>query len=139
MSNQNQSDVINGIKSDVLHLRTDVLQGSVLGRLHFLIYINDLHDGLTGELFMFDDDSSVFHIVNKYISLCAAKMNKDLDCINNWSVQWLVSINTTKTFSCFLQPKDPDLFPHQKITDEQNGFRHDRSCADHLSTLTHNN
>ncbi len=38
------------------------------------------------EVFMFADDSSVFHIVNKDISLCAAKMNKDLDCINNWAL-----------------------------------------------------
>ncbi len=28
---------------------------------------------------------------------------------------------------------------HQKIGDEQNGFRHGRSCADHLSTLNTNN
>ncbi len=58
---------------------------------------------------MFADDASVFNIVNKYISLCAAKMNKDLDCINNWAVQWLVFINATKTFLCFLQPKYPAL------------------------------
>ncbi len=50
---------------------------------------------------MFADDSSAFHIVNRDISLCAAMMNKDLDCINNWAVQWLVSINATKT-SCVL-------------------------------------
>ncbi len=36
-----------------------------LGPLFFLIYINDLPDGFTGEVFMFADDSSVFHIVNK--------------------------------------------------------------------------
>ncbi len=72
LSNRNQSVVINGIKSDVLQLRAGVLQGSVLGPLRFLIYINDLPDGLTGEVFMFADDSSVFHIVNKDISLCAA-------------------------------------------------------------------
>ncbi len=89
--------VINGIKSDVLQLRADVPQGNVLGPLLFFIYINDLPDGLTGEVFMFVDNSSVFHIVNKEISLCAAKMNNDLGCINNWAVQWLVSINATKT------------------------------------------
>ncbi len=83
MSNRNQSVVINGIKSDVLQLRAGVPQGSVLGPFLFLIYINDLPDGLTGEVFMFADDSYVFHIVNKDISLCAVKMNKDLDCTNN--------------------------------------------------------
>ncbi len=94
----------------MLQLRAGLPKGSVLGPSLFLIYINDLPDGLTGEVFMFADDSSVLHIVNNNISSCAAKMNKDLDCINNWAVQWLVSINAvTKTFSCFLQPEDPDL------------------------------
>ncbi len=50
LSNRNHSVVINGIKSDILQLRAGVPQGSVLGPLVFLIYINDLPDGLTGLL-----------------------------------------------------------------------------------------
>ncbi len=64
---------------------------------------------------MFADDSSVFHIVNKDISLCAAKMNKDLDCINNWAVQLLVSIDATKTIFMFFTTKRPRPIPPLKL------------------------
>ncbi len=113
MSNRNQSVVINGIKSDVLQLRAGVPQGSVLGPLLFLIDINDLTDGLTGEVFMFAD-SSVFHIVNKDISLCAAKMNKDLDCINNWALQRLVCINVIKTIFMLFYNQKTQTYPPTK-------------------------
>ncbi len=115
LSNQNQSVDINGIKSDVLQLKACVPQGSVLGPLLFLIYIHDLPGGLIGEVFMFADDSSVFHIDNKDISLCAAKMNKDLDCIHNWAVQWLVSINATKNIFMLFTTKRPRPIPPLKL------------------------
>ncbi len=57
----------------------------------------------------------LFHIVNQDISLCAAKMNKDLDCIHNWAVQWLVSINATKTIFMFFTTKRPKPIPPRKL------------------------
>ncbi len=39
------------------------------------------------------------------------KMNKDLNCINNWAVQWQVSINATKTFSMLFMTKSPRPIP----------------------------
>ncbi len=61
---------------------------------------------------MLADDSSVSHIVNKDISLCAAKRNKDLDCINKWAVQRLVSINAMKTIFMLFTIKRPRPIPH---------------------------
>ncbi len=57
----------------------------------------------------------MFHIVNKDISLCAAKMNKDLDCINNRAAQWLVSINATKTIFIIFTTKRPRPIPPLKL------------------------
>ncbi len=77
---------------------------------------------------MFANDSSVIQIVNKDISLCAAKMNKDLDCINNWAVQWLVSINTTKKhFHVFYNQKThtyPPLKPGTVTQDQVFSHKH---------------
>ncbi len=48
-------------------------------------------------------------------NLCAAKMNKDLDCINNLAVQWLVSINATKTILMLFTTKRPRPIPPLKL------------------------
>ncbi len=42
-------------------------------------------------------------------------MNKDLDCINNWAVQWLVSINATKTIFMFFTTKRHRPIPPLKL------------------------
>ena len=51
--------------------------GSVLGPLLFLIYINDLSDGLKSECKVFADDTSLFSVVND--------INEDLEKIGNWA------------------------------------------------------
>ncbi len=84
-------------------------QGSVLGPLLFFIYINDLCDGLSGESFLFADDSSIFHNVNNNMTHCMQAMNKDLELINKWANQWLVTINAIKTVFMLFSTKIPNL------------------------------
>ena len=109
LSNRKQQVVINGSKSNILELKSGVPQGSVLGPLLFLIYINDLTDGITGEVFLFADDSSVFHTVNKNINACAAKMNHDLNIIHKWATKWLVTINAIKTVFMLFSSRRPNI------------------------------
>ena len=111
LSNRKQCVVINGTKSEILQLNAGVPQGSVLGPLLFLIYINDLCDGLSSEVFLFADDSSIFHNVNNDITACTNKMNKDLEIINKWAHKWLLSINAIKTIFILFSTKRP----HQTI------------------------
>ena len=58
--------------------------GSVLGPLLFLIYINDLSDGLKSECKVFADDISLFSVVND-INTTASALNEDLEKIGNWA------------------------------------------------------
>lgn len=110
LSNRKQQVVINGAKSDILDLKSGVPQGSVLGPLLFLIYINDLTDGITGEVFLFADDSSLFHTVRKNINTCAAKMNYDLNIIYQWANKWLVTINAIKTVFILFSSRRPNIY-----------------------------
>ncbi len=81
--------------------KAGVPHGSVLGPLLFLIYINDMCDDLNSDSFLFADDTNIFKVVNNNVLQAAKIINEDLDKINSWTKKWLVSINTTKTISCF--------------------------------------
>ena len=67
-------------------------QGSVLDPLLFLIYINDLPDGIMSTCKIFGDDTSLFPII---IDTRNSKntLNPDLGIIKNWAYQWKIQFN----------------------------------------------
>ena len=92
LSNRKQRVVLNGQTSNWTDIQAGVPQGSVLGPLLFLIYINDLPEGLQSNVKLFADDTSIFSIVNN-VNLSCNKLNADLLKINNWAYQWKMSFN----------------------------------------------
>ena len=67
-------------------------QGSILGPLFFLIYINDLTDGISSIVKLFADDTSLFSVVqNKNNS--ASQLNNVLDKVSDWAYTWKMSFN----------------------------------------------
>ena len=109
LTNRKQCVVLNGCKSDILSLHSGIPQGSVLGPLLFLIYINDICDNLTGDPFLFADDCSLIHKVRKNITRCIRLVNSDLHKINAWAEQWLVTINATKTVTMLFSKSRPNM------------------------------
>ena len=61
LSNWKQRVLINGSESDWGQIESRVPQGSVLGPLLFLIYINDLEIGIKSHIKFFADDTSLFY------------------------------------------------------------------------------
>ena len=69
--------MINGQPSSWTNVNARVPQRSILGPLLFLIYINDLSDGLSSNAKLFANDTSLFSVVHD-INASAIELNSDL-------------------------------------------------------------
>jgi hypothetical protein len=67
----------------------------VLGPLLFLVYINDITEGLESIPLLFADDTALLEIVDSPDE-SAFTLNNDLEKISNWSQKWLVTMNPSK-------------------------------------------
>ena len=84
---RNQKVLIRGETSKWSEVTSGEPQGSVLGPLLFLIYINDLDSGIVSKLVKFADDTKIGGVAN---TVEAAKViQNDLDSIGGCVVQWL--------------------------------------------------
>ena len=92
LRNRKQRVVLNGQTSSWADVNAGVPQGSILGPLLFLIYINDLADGLSSNAKLFADDTSLFSVVHN-ANTTAKELNNDLVKISRWGYQWKMSFN----------------------------------------------
>ena len=91
-----QRTVINGKISNYRHVEAGVPQGSVLGPLLFLVYINDLIKHMKSDARIFADDTSLFETVkNRQISI--SNLEHDLQIVQDWGKQWRMSFNPDPT------------------------------------------
>ena len=118
LHNRKQRVVLNGKCSDWLTVSAGVPQGSVLGPLFFLIYINDLVENVSCDVRLFADDTSLFSIVND-VANTAFKLNRDLEKIKLWAWQWKMQFNADKTEEVIFSTKrvKPD-HPPLKLGDD---------------------
>ena len=74
------------------NVKAGVPQGSILGPLLFLIYINDLPKGLSSSAKLFAGDTLLFSVIHDR-STAMNELNDDLVKINNWAYQWKMSFD----------------------------------------------
>ena len=92
LQNREQRLVLNGQISGWRKINSSVPQGFVLEPLLFLIYINDLHDGITSMCKIFAGDTYLFSKVLD-IDKSVTKLNTDLKKISQWTYQWKMQFN----------------------------------------------
>ena len=92
LANRKQRTVLNGKTSNWGSVTAGVPQGSILGPLFFLVYINDLTEDLRCNAKLFADDTSLLTIVHN-ANAAASDMNHDLEIIKAWASKWRMSFN----------------------------------------------
>ena len=92
LSDRKQRVLLNGQTSEWRNITAGVPQGSILGPLLCLIYINDLPGDLSSKAKLFADDTSLFSVTHD-ITTSANKLNNDLKKIGDWAFQWKMSFN----------------------------------------------
>ena len=92
LSERFQRVLLNGLASKWSQIKAGVPQGSVLGPLLFLVYINDLPEGLTSNVKLFADDTSIFSVVRDSSS-SSLSLNEDLSKISQWGYKWKMLFN----------------------------------------------
>ena len=131
LSNRRQRVVFNGVSSDWSTIHAGVPQGSILGPLLFLIYINDIVKDIDSEIRLFADDTSLYIVIDApNTALTAANIiNNDLNRISIWADDWLVRFNANKTIALLLSRKvipvhHPHLLMNGTIITEQQSHKH---------------
>ena len=92
LSDRFQRVILNGQTSSWRPVNAGIPQGSILGSILFLAYINDLQNELKSFVKLFADDTSLFTIV-KDKNESANTLNNDLLLISKWAYDWKMLFN----------------------------------------------
>ena len=93
LNGRKQRVVVNRCKSEWKEVVSGVPQGSVIGPLLFVLYINDLPDVVKAEVYLFADDTKIFCRISENGS---SPLQEDLKRLQKWSDTWLLKFHPDK-------------------------------------------
>ena len=127
LSDRKQIVVVDGVKSDILEVKSGVPQGSRLGPLLFIIYMNDIISDIESDILIFADDTSLM-ASGPDPAITAAQLNRDLVKISNWATKWKVTFNGSKSKDIIFSNKclnnSPPLIFDDIIIERVNCHKH---------------
>lgn len=108
LSCRTQRVVVGGERSHGVDVSSGVPQGSVLGPLLFLLYMNDISKGISSCIRLFADDCVLYRVVKGPDDY--NELQKDLDKVAEWCDKWGMGINLDKTVQmCFTRQRSPHV------------------------------
>ena len=125
--NRKQCTVVDGVKSSLINITAGVPQGSRLGPLLFIIYINDIVNTLESEILVFADDCSLL-ASGLDPAETVEQLNRDLHKISLWAQKWKVTFNPGKSKDLIFSNKNlnnsPPLIFNNNFIERVNTHRH---------------
>ena len=119
LSNQRQFVSVNNISSDELTISCGVPQGSVLGPLLFLVYVNDFPNcSKLLEFNLYADDSNLFYKSNTLLAL-QTDLNKELAEVYKWLCVNKLSLNIKKSNFVIFPPRQRKIETNVRIVINQ--------------------
>lgn len=97
LKNRKQRTKVNNSISDAINISLGVPQGTILGVLLFLIYINDLEKAIGESKVLLFADDALLYVVGDSIAECVQKINEDLKRLSNWFEMNKLKLNIEKT------------------------------------------
>jgi len=94
LKGRKQRVVINGKASEWIEVESGVPQGSILGPLLFIIFINGIDEGILSDILKFADDTKIFGKAGTSESV--NKLRADLQVLWKWTVKWQMNFNIDK-------------------------------------------
>ena len=122
-----QQVVVDGLTSDTENLLAGVPQGSILGPMIFLIYINDLVEVVNSQVRLYADDTSLYIDYANPIT-AANQLQRDIEMIERWAKKWHVTFNPSKTESLIFSRKNniitPQLLMNNRVIQDVDHHKH---------------
>ena len=96
LSDRKQRVHLNGVYSSWATVLSGIPQGSILGPLLFIIYINDLPDSLNADsnIFLYADDAKLYRYIST--SQDISSLQDDINKLTYWTNEWLIKLNINK-------------------------------------------
>ena len=95
LTNRRQRVVVRGTYSEWSNVKSGVPQGTILGPILFLIYINDLPDRVLSSIKLFANDTKVYRELSD-VTVDSLMLQSDLDQMSNWARMWQMTFNPDK-------------------------------------------
>ena len=101
-------------------------QGSILGPLLFLVFINDIVEEIDSSIILLADDTSLYIVVDPD---SAIKLNADLSRIEMWASMWLANFNPSKSESLIFfrkvnKPYHPPIYINYQQVNDVTSHKH---------------